>query len=47
MNCLHLTLEAGALRHNIARRLPLSEVATAHDLQDSGQAMGKIIIEIA
>ncbi|MEO1006668.1 MAG: NADPH:quinone reductase [Cyanobacteria bacterium J06638_38] len=40
-------LEAGALRHNIAHRFPLSEVATAHDLQDSGQAMGRIIIEIA
>ncbi len=40
-------LEAGALRHNIARRFPLSEVATAHDLQDSGQAIGKVIIDLA
>lgn len=39
-------LEAGALHHNIARRFPLSEIATVHDLQDSGQALGKVIIEI-
>ena len=40
-------LEAGALHHNIARRFSLTEVDTAHDLQDSGQAIGKVIIEIA
>lgn len=27
-------------------QLPLSEIATVHDLQDSGQALGKVIIEI-
>ena len=40
-------LEAGALHHNIARQIPLSELAIAHDIQDSGQAVGKVIIEIA
>ena len=40
-------LQQGALRHNIAQTFSLSEVAQAHDLQDSGQAIGKIIIEIA
>ena len=40
-------LEAGALRHNIARRFSLSDVAIAQDFQDSGQAIGKVIIEIA
>ncbi|MGL6340340.1 MAG: zinc-binding dehydrogenase, partial [Waterburya sp.] len=40
-------LEAGVLHHNIARRFLLSEIATAHDVQDSGQAIGKVIIEIA
>ena len=40
-------LEAGALHHNIARRFPLSEIAIAHDVQDSGQAIGKVILEIA
>lgn len=40
-------LEADALHHNIARQIPLSELAIAHDIQDSGQAVGKVIIEIA
>ena len=39
-------LEANALRHNIARRFSLSEVAAAHEAQDSGQMMGKAIVEI-
>lgn len=40
-------LEAGALRHNIARAFPLTSVAAAHEAQDSGQMIGKAIIEIA
>lgn len=39
-------LEAGALQHNIAKRFSLSEVAAAHEAQDSGQIIGKAIIEI-
>jgi NADPH:quinone reductase len=40
-------LAAGALRHNIGRRFPLSAagVAAAHDLQDSGTLIGKALIE--
>jgi len=40
-------LEAGALRHNIAQRFPLTEVAAAHEAQDSGKMIGKAIIKIA
>ncbi len=40
-------LEAGALRHNIARRFPLTDVAAAHEAQDSGQMIGKAILELA
>lgn len=40
-------LEAGALRQNIAKRFSLSEVAAAHEAQDSGKMIGKAIIEIA
>ena len=40
-------LEAGALRHNIARSFSLGEVAQAHEAQDNGQMIGKAIIEIA
>ena len=39
-------LEAGALHHNIAKRFALSEVAAAHEAQDSGKLVGKAIIEI-
>lgn len=39
-------LEANALRHNIARRFSLNEVAAAHEAQDSGQIIGKAIVEI-
>lgn len=40
-------LKAGALHHNIARRFALTEVAQAHEAQDSGEMIGKAIIEIA
>ncbi len=39
-------LEAGIFRHNIDRRFALADVAAAHELQESGQAIGKIIISI-
>ena len=39
-------LKAGALRHNIAQRFSLGEVAQAHEAQDSSQMIGKAIIEI-
>ena len=40
-------LREGALRHNIARRFSLNEVAQAHEAQDSGEMIGKAVIEIA
>lgn len=39
-------LEAEALQHNIAKRFLLSEVAAAHEAQDSGKLVGKAIVEI-
>ncbi len=39
-------LEAGALHHNIARRFALNEVAEAHEAQDSGNTIGKVVIEV-
>ena len=41
-----IALQEGALHHHIAQTFPLSEVAKAHDLQDSGKAIGKIIIKL-
>ncbi|MEM9922732.1 MAG: NADPH:quinone reductase [Cyanobacteria bacterium P01_D01_bin.50] len=40
-------LVAGALRHNIAQRFSLAEVAAAHEAQDSGKMIGKAIVEIS
>jgi len=39
-------LERGALKHNIAQRLPLTQVAHAHELVESGQAVGNVVLEI-
>ncbi len=39
-------LKAGVLRHLIAQRFPLSEIAAAHDVVDSGRAIGNIVVEI-
>ena len=39
-------LAAGRLRHNIAQRLPLSEIAKAHELVESGSATGNIVLDV-
>ncbi|MBD1869040.1 NADPH:quinone reductase [Cyanobacteria bacterium FACHB-471] len=39
-------IETKALQHNIAKRFSLSEVAAAHEAQDSGKLVGKAIVEI-
>jgi NADPH:quinone reductase len=36
----------GGLRHNIAARLPLEEVARAHELVESGRAVGNVVLRI-
>lgn len=40
-------LEIGALKHRIAARLPLADIATAHELVENGSVQGKVIVEIA
>lgn len=42
-----IALAASVLHPNIARRFSLEQVAAAHDAQDSGQMIGKAVIEIA
>lgn len=44
---INAALSGGALKHNIAQRFSLAEVAAAHEAQDSGRTIGKTIIEIA
>ena len=39
-------LDRGSLKHNIAARLPLQRIAEAHELVESGQAVGNVIVEV-
>ncbi|HZF24952.1 MAG TPA: NADPH:quinone reductase [Steroidobacteraceae bacterium] len=39
-------LEANRLVHNIAARLPLTHIAAAHELVESGRAVGNVVLEI-
>lgn len=39
-------LERGVLRHRIAERLPLAEIATAHEHVESGAAVGNVVIDL-
>ena len=46
-SALHSALAAGQLRHRIAARLPLSEVARAHALVEDGQTVGKVVLRVS
>lgn len=39
-------LARGALAHNIAQRLPLAQIATAHELVEQGRALGNVVLAI-
>jgi NADPH:quinone reductase-like Zn-dependent oxidoreductase len=39
-------LKAGVLRHVIAQRFKLSEIAQAHQMMETGKAIGNLVIEI-
>ena len=39
-------LERGTLAHNIAARLPLAEIAAAHELVESGKAIGNVVLQV-
>ena len=43
---LHDFLARGLLRHNIAQRVPLREIARAHELVESGQAGGNVVVQV-
>ena len=40
-------LESGALMHNIAARLPLDRIAEAHELVESGKAVGNVVLSVS
>jgi NAD(P)-dependent dehydrogenase (short-subunit alcohol dehydrogenase family) len=39
-------LQSGALRHSIARRLPLSRIVEAHEAMEAGHLNGKLIVDV-
>ncbi len=39
-------IEQGWLRHNLGTRLPLEEIARAHELVETGKGGGKVIVEL-
>jgi NADPH2:quinone reductase len=39
-------LRDGALQHTTAQRLPLAEIAGAHDLVEQGQLLGTVVLDI-
>lgn len=43
---LSLLLEGNHLSHNIAARLPLAQIAEAHDLVERGRVMGNVVLEV-
>jgi NADPH2:quinone reductase len=47
INTLRKLLEKGAVQHNIAQRLPLEEIATAHRLVGEGSAGGNVVLRVA
>lgn len=39
-------LSEGRLKHQIAARFPLDQIAAAHEMQESGRTIGKILVDI-
>jgi NADPH2:quinone reductase len=39
-------LEGNRLKHNIAARLPLEQIAEAHELVEKGQVIGNVVLEV-
>jgi NADPH2:quinone reductase len=40
-------LARGVLQHNIAARVPLDEIVKAHEMVESGQAVGNVVVEVS
>lgn len=47
INVLDKLLASGAIRHNIAQRLPLADIARAHDMVGEGSAGGNVVLRVS
>jgi NADPH:quinone reductase len=47
INYLHKLLAKGTVRHNIAQRLALSDIARAHDVVGEGTAGGNVVLDVS
>ena len=43
---INRAIEEGGLRHAVAARYPLADLASAHEAQESGEVMGNIVVTI-
>lgn len=39
-------LARGSLQHNVAARVPLADIAAAHEMVESGKAVGNVVVEV-
>jgi NADPH2:quinone reductase len=39
-------LEEGTLSHRVARRLPLDDIATAHEILERAEVIGNVVLDI-
>ena len=47
MRELNAWLEAGSLQHTIALRLPLEQIAHAHEVVEAGRVIGNVVLRVA
>ena len=46
IHCLHRLATQGTVHHNIAQRLPLGDIARAHDMVGDGRAGGNVVLDV-
>ena len=44
---INAMLEKGQLKHQIAARFPLEQIAAAHEAMESGKTVGKLLVDVA
>lgn len=45
-SALTALLVEGRMKHNIARRMPLSQIVAAHELVESGKVVGNVVLAV-